>query len=224
MHTSATFLTHRLPSARIIRRVAVLTTELERLEVKFATAGEASADDIDLYARVAANLRRLLEAVGLRRRPRDVSPTLVDIQREYLGEGAAMSGPLAIDKVLQDTRLLGAALTPTATWQTWTLRSRPPLRCRSPTRSATSSAHCWGPRLPKQSACVSCGRWSVVAAAKARMAAALACYFALFVKHKLSSGERGMVLVLAATTEQAKVVFDYALGVLAHIGCARERN
>jgi hypothetical protein len=58
----------------LIRRAAVLTTELERLEVKFALAGEASADEIDLYARVSGNLRRLLEAVGLRRRPRDVTP------------------------------------------------------------------------------------------------------------------------------------------------------
>ena len=46
------------------------------------------------------------------------------------------------------------------------------------------------------------------------MAAALACYFALFVKHKLSAGERGMVLVLSATTEQSKVVFDYTLAFL----------
>ena len=46
------------------------------------------------------------------------------------------------------------------------------------------------------------------------MAAALACYFALFVKHKLSGGERGMVLVLAATVEQAKVVFDYVVAFL----------
>ncbi len=65
----------------IVRRAAVLTTELERLEVKFALAGQASAEDIDLYARVAANLRRLLEAVGLQRRPRDVSPTLADIMQ-----------------------------------------------------------------------------------------------------------------------------------------------
>jgi hypothetical protein len=57
----------------IIRRASVMTVELERLEAKFATAGEASPDEIDLYARVAGNLRRLLEAVGLRRRPRDVT-------------------------------------------------------------------------------------------------------------------------------------------------------
>lgn len=63
----------------IIRRACVLTVELERLEVRFALAGEASADDIDLYARVSANLRRLLESVGLQRRPRNVgTATLSD--------------------------------------------------------------------------------------------------------------------------------------------------
>ncbi len=58
----------------IIRRACVLILELERLERKFAEAGEASADDLDLYARVSANLRRLLESVGLQRRARDVTP------------------------------------------------------------------------------------------------------------------------------------------------------
>jgi hypothetical protein len=46
--------------------------------VKFATAGEASNEDLDLYARTAGNLRRLLEAIGLRRRPRDVTPDPLD--------------------------------------------------------------------------------------------------------------------------------------------------
>jgi hypothetical protein len=57
----------------IMRRASVLEVELERLETKFALAGEASADELDIYARVSANLRRLLESVGLQRRPRDVS-------------------------------------------------------------------------------------------------------------------------------------------------------
>ena len=63
----------------IIRRASVLTVELEALEVRFATAGAANADEIDLYARVAGNLRRLLEAVGLQRRTRDVTPTLAEL-------------------------------------------------------------------------------------------------------------------------------------------------
>jgi hypothetical protein len=60
----------------LVRRAAVLTTELERLEKKFALAGEASTNDLDLYIRAAGNLRRLLEAVGLERRVIDATPTL----------------------------------------------------------------------------------------------------------------------------------------------------
>jgi hypothetical protein len=60
----------------IVRRVATLTVELERLEGTFAVAGEASPGALDLYQRTAGNLRRLLEAIGLQRRPRDVTPNL----------------------------------------------------------------------------------------------------------------------------------------------------
>jgi len=65
----------------IIRRAATLTVELERLELRFARAGEASPEEIDLYQRTASTIRRLHEAVGLQRRPRDVTPSLAD----YLG-------------------------------------------------------------------------------------------------------------------------------------------
>jgi hypothetical protein len=57
----------------IIRRASVLTVELERMERQFALAGEADADDLDAYQRCANSLRRLLEAVGLQRRAKDVS-------------------------------------------------------------------------------------------------------------------------------------------------------
>jgi hypothetical protein len=60
----------------IIRRASVMTVELERFEAKFAVAGEAAERDLDLYIRAAGNLRRLLEAIGLQRRSRDVTPTL----------------------------------------------------------------------------------------------------------------------------------------------------
>jgi hypothetical protein len=67
----------------IIRRASVLTVELERLEAKFATAGEASERDLDLYQRTAGNLRRLLSSVGLERRARNVE-TLGDyMARKY---------------------------------------------------------------------------------------------------------------------------------------------
>jgi hypothetical protein len=70
----------------IVRRAAVLTTELERLEAKFALAGEADVADLDLYQRTAGNLRRLLEAVGLERRARTIEPSLSDILNEEAAE------------------------------------------------------------------------------------------------------------------------------------------
>lgn len=63
----------------IIRRASCLTVELERLEAKFAKAGEADADDIDLYGRTAGNLRRLLECVGLTKPVRDTPRFTNDI-------------------------------------------------------------------------------------------------------------------------------------------------
>lgn len=62
----------------IVRRVATLTVELERMEKRFANDGEANAEALDLYSRTSGNLRRLLEAVGLRRWARDVPPDLRD--------------------------------------------------------------------------------------------------------------------------------------------------
>jgi hypothetical protein len=66
----------------IVRRAAVLTVELEMLEARFATAGQATATDLDLYIRASGNLRRLLEAVGLQRRAKDVGPTLGELLRQ----------------------------------------------------------------------------------------------------------------------------------------------
>ena len=72
----------------IIRRASVLTVELERLEAKFALADAASDSDLDLYQRTAGNLRRLLEAVGLQRRPRNLTPNLKDYLEGHLNEAA----------------------------------------------------------------------------------------------------------------------------------------
>jgi hypothetical protein len=49
---------------------------------------------------------------------------------------------------------------------------------------------------------------------KSRMAAAIAIFLGLFQKHRLSPGERGVVLVLAASVDQARVVFNYVKGFL----------
>jgi hypothetical protein len=72
----------------IIRRASVLTVELERMEAQFASAGKADPETLDLYARTSGNLRRLLEAVGLQRRPRDLTPSVEDYVASLQGEGA----------------------------------------------------------------------------------------------------------------------------------------
>jgi hypothetical protein len=60
----------------IIKRVATLTIECERLEAKFSIADEPSPESLDLYQRMSNTLRRHLEALGIKRRPRDITPSL----------------------------------------------------------------------------------------------------------------------------------------------------
>jgi Terminase large subunit, T4likevirus-type, N-terminal len=121
---------------------------------------------------------------------------------------------ISIDKVMSDPRLLGAQLGDLATWQTWLAILKAafvlPL---TPEEREVFDAIAGGRPLPRKrlrELWVIAGRRS----GKSRMAALLAVYFALFVKHRLSSGERGMVLVLAASLEQARVVFEYTLAFL----------
>src|SRR5262245_49489503 len=125
-----------------------------------------------------------------------------------------MTSPLAIDRVLRDERLLGAALAPIETWTTWLAVLKAAFaRPLDDAEHEVFAAIAGGRGLPLKRVrelWVIAGRRG----GKSRIAAALACYFALFVKHKLSGGERGMVLVLAATVDQAKVVFDYVLAFL----------
>lgn len=59
-----------------MRRCAILTAQLEVLEVRFAVEGVVAPETLDLYGRVLGNLRRTLEAVGLQRRQRTIGPTL----------------------------------------------------------------------------------------------------------------------------------------------------
>ncbi|HLH98760.1 MAG TPA: hypothetical protein VKW08_26925 [Xanthobacteraceae bacterium] len=69
----------------ILRRAATLTVELERLEARFAE-GPSSNKDLETYQRTSNTLRRLLESVGLKRRPRDITPPRIE---DLLVEGDA---------------------------------------------------------------------------------------------------------------------------------------
>jgi len=70
----------------IIRRIATITVELELLEKRFALSDGAATEDFDMYLRAANSLRRLLEAVGLKRVARDITPSLNDIINEIEAE------------------------------------------------------------------------------------------------------------------------------------------
>jgi hypothetical protein len=81
----------------LVRRAATLATELERLEAQFAAAGAADPDTLDLYGRQAGTLKRILEGLGLKRRPRecpqgcgprDVTPDLKTYAAQLAREGA----------------------------------------------------------------------------------------------------------------------------------------
>jgi hypothetical protein len=64
--------------ASLIRRAATMSVELEALEVRFATDGQASANDLDLYGRTTGNLRRVLETLGIHRRARSINARPLD--------------------------------------------------------------------------------------------------------------------------------------------------
>ena len=59
-----------------MRRAVTLIVELERREVTFALAGEADNEGLAIYQTTVNTLRRTLEALGLQRRSKDVTPTL----------------------------------------------------------------------------------------------------------------------------------------------------
>jgi len=67
----------------IIRRAAVIITELERMERDFALSeGAPGVIELEAYQRAANSMRRLLESIGLKRRARDVTtPTLAEYLR-----------------------------------------------------------------------------------------------------------------------------------------------
>jgi hypothetical protein len=120
----------------------------------------------------------------------------------------------SIDHVLADRRLLGAGLGPIESWSTWRVALKAAFARPLTDGELEVFRAIAGDRLPpdrrvRELWCVA-GRRS----GKSRIAAAVAIYFALFVKHKLSPGEKGVALVLAASVDQARTVFNYIRGFL----------
>lgn len=120
---------------------------------------------------------------------------------------------ITIDRALADHNLLGADLD-IDSWSTWrgVLKAAFALPLTDAERETFNEVA--GKRaLPTQRVRE---LWCVLGrrAGKSRMAAALATYIACFVKHRLARGETGYVLVLAASRDQARVVFDYIAGFM----------
>jgi hypothetical protein len=55
----------------LCRRIATTSVELERLEARMSEGDDSV--DLDVYNRLAGNLRRMLESIGLERRARPVN-------------------------------------------------------------------------------------------------------------------------------------------------------
>jgi hypothetical protein len=125
-----------------------------------------------------------------------------------------MASPITIERALTDKRLLGAALGDLATWQVWIVVLKVAFGLPLDEAERSIFASVAGNRAPPSKRVREL--WCVIGrrGGKSRVAAALAIYLACFVKHKLAAGERGMVLVLAASVEQAKTVFSYAKAFL----------
>ena len=125
-----------------------------------------------------------------------------------------MNPSLTIERALIDRRLLGTALGDIHTWQTWRTVLKAAFGLGLNREEAPAFASVAGSRTPPAQRVREL--WCIIGrrGGKSKMAAAIAVYLAVFVQHRLSPGERGLVLCLAASTEQARVVFGYAKAFL----------
>jgi hypothetical protein len=123
-----------------------------------------------------------------------------------------LKSSFTIDRCLRDRNLLGAAIGDIVTWKPWIAVLKAAYGLQLTDSELELFQQVAGDRAPptKRTRELWCilGRRS----GKSRMAAALAVYQACFVKHNLAAGETGFVLVLAASRDQARVVFEYIKG------------
>lgn len=67
------------PQRSLCRRAAAIETELNHIEAAFAASRAAGAvptqEQLDLYSRLSGAQRRLIDAIGLKRKAREIPPT-----------------------------------------------------------------------------------------------------------------------------------------------------
>jgi hypothetical protein len=120
-----------------------------------------------------------------------------------------------IDRALADPNLLGAALGPTTSWQTWLTILRACFGQALSDDELVTFATVAGSRKPPEQRVREL--WAVAGrrSGKSRIAAAVLVFIALFVEHtKLAPGEVGHVLCISASKDQAKLIFEYALAFI----------
>src|SRR5262249_19599332 len=128
--------------------------------------------------------------------------------------GRGGRGMTTIDTALIKRSLLGAGLGDTDTWRTWLTVLKAAFGRPLDAAELDAFHAVAGDRDPPKQRVR--GLWAGAGrrSGKSRMAAAVAIYLALFVKHRLVPGEKGMALVLAGSIDQAKTVFGYVRGFL----------
>jgi hypothetical protein len=121
---------------------------------------------------------------------------------------------MTIDRALTDQRLLGAALGDAASWATWLAVLKAAFALHLTDEELKLFVTVAGDRKPPTQRVREL--WCLVGrrGGKSRIAALVAIYIATFVKVRLAPGETPIVLVLAASQEQAAVVFNYAKATL----------
>jgi hypothetical protein len=121
---------------------------------------------------------------------------------------------ISIADALCDPQLLGAGIGDPTSWQNWLTELKASFGLGLSPQERDAFVKVAGSRSPPtrrvREMWAVCGRRS----GKSRMAAAISTYLAAFTPHKLARGESGMVLVLAASQAQARVVFQYCLGFI----------
>jgi len=121
-----------------------------------------------------------------------------------------------ITDALADPNLLGAALGPTTTWQTWLVVLKAAFGQQLTDAELVEFAIVAGSRKPPAQRVREL--WTVAGrrSGKSRMAAAVVVFIACFLDHRerLAPGETGYVLCLSATKAQAELIRSYALAFL----------
>jgi Terminase large subunit, T4likevirus-type, N-terminal len=121
---------------------------------------------------------------------------------------------IMLDAALKDRNLLGAALGSPATWQTWFVALKAAFGIELSRQELRTFASIAGSRKPPAERVKELWALAGRGSGKSRIAAVIATYLACFQEHDLDAGEIGYVLVLAASRDQANIVFNYAYSFL----------